>query len=200
VLVGDPLDRDADFYRLTQNQDRWWNASDSAPIGSKSFNRYAEWLRLWNVKASKRWVLWQIPLGNSAMKNVANDGTPSSGYKDNRTEYFFANGTAHISKFADVGVISLLFGAGTGGQSSYQNDQWTDGQLFMKTKAGAIINAGGVASSACNSLRTQPGAGRRTSTPSPFEGRSRSGSARSTPARRPRAHGADFPAHFHALA
>ncbi len=144
LLVGDPLDRDADFYRLTQGQDRWWDASDSASIASKSFNRYAEWLRLWNAKALKRWVLWQVPLGNSNSKNVYNNGGPSEGYKDNRPEYFFANGTAHIEKFADSGVIALLFGAGAGGQSSYGNDQYTDGQLFMKTRAGAILNAGGV--------------------------------------------------------
>ncbi len=144
VLVGDPLDRDADFYRLTQNQDRWWDASDSASISSKSFNRYAEWLRLWNVKAQKRWVLWQIPLGNSNAKNVYNNGGASEGYKDNRPEYFFGNGTAHIEKFADTGVIALLFGAGAGGQSSYGNDQYGDGQLFMKSRAGAILNAGGV--------------------------------------------------------
>lgn len=145
VLVGDPLDRDADFYRLTQNQNRTWDPSDSASISSRSFNRYAEWLRLWNAKAQKRWVLWQIPLGNSNHRNVANDGSPSAGYKDNRPEYFFASGTAHIEKFADAGVIALLFGAGAGGQSSYQNDQYTDGQLFMKSRAGAILNAGGVA-------------------------------------------------------
>jgi hypothetical protein len=144
VLVGDPLDRDADFYRLTQGQDRWWNASDSASISSRSFNRYAEWLRLWNVKASKRWVLWQIPLGNSNHKNVYNNGGASEGYKDNRPEYFFGSGTAHIEKFADTGVIALLFGAGAGGQASYGNDQYTDGQLFMKSRAGAILNAGGV--------------------------------------------------------
>jgi hypothetical protein len=144
VLVGDPLDRDADFYRLTQNQDRWWDASDSASISSRSFNRYAEWLRLWNVKAQKRWVLWQIPLGNSSAKNVYNNGGPAEGYKDNRPEYFFANGTAHIEKFADAGVIALLFGAGAGGQSSYGNDQYSDGQLFMKSRAGAILKAGGV--------------------------------------------------------
>ncbi len=144
VLVGDPLDRDADFYRLTQGQDRWWNASDTASISSKSFNRYAEWLRLWNAKALKRWVLWQIPLGNSNSKNVYNNGGPSEGYKDNRPEYFFGSGTAHIEKFADSGVIALLFGAGAGGQSSYGNDQYTDGQLFMKSRAGAILNAGGV--------------------------------------------------------
>jgi PA14 domain len=144
VLVGDPLDRDADFYRLTQGSERWWDASDTAPITSRSFNRYAEWLRLWNVKAQKRWVLWQIPLGNSSSKNVYNNGGPGEGYKDNRPEYFFGSGTAHIEKFADVGVISLLFGAGAGGQSSYQNDRFSDGQLFMKSRAGAILNAGGV--------------------------------------------------------
>ncbi|MFL6620446.1 MAG: hypothetical protein ACJ8MH_17700, partial [Povalibacter sp.] len=69
-LVGDPLDRDADFYRLTQGADRWWDAADNASINSRSFNRYAEWLRLWNVKSSKRWLLWQIPVGNSNHLNV----------------------------------------------------------------------------------------------------------------------------------
>ena len=144
MLVGDPLDRDSDYYVLVQGQNRWWDASDSASINSKSFNRYAEWLRLWNVKAAKRWVLWQIPLGNSNHRNVANDGSARAGYKDNRPEYFFGNGTAHMAKFADAGVIGLLFGAGAGGQSSYQNDNYTDGQLFMKSRAGAILNAGGV--------------------------------------------------------
>jgi hypothetical protein len=145
VLVGDPLDRDSDFYRLTQNQDRWWDASDSAPIASKSFNRYAEWARIWNQAAGKRWVLWQIPLGNSNHLNVANNSGPREGYKDNRPEYFFGNGTAHLQKFADIGVIGLLFGAGATGQSSYPNDVYTDGTLFMKTRAGAILASGGVA-------------------------------------------------------
>jgi len=144
VLVGEPLDRDSDYYKLVQNQDRWWDPSDTASISSKSFNRYAQWLLLWNQKAQKRWVLWQIQLGNSNHKDVANNGGSAEGYKDNRPEYFFLNGTAHIQKFADSGVIALLFGAGAGGQSSYQNDTYTDGQLFMKSRAGAILNAGGV--------------------------------------------------------
>lgn len=144
VMVGDPLDRDADFYRLTQNQDRWWDASDSAPIASKSFNRYAEWLRIWNLTARKRWVLWQIPLGNSNHLNVANTGASREGYKDNRPEYFFGSGTAHLQKFADAGVIALLFGAGATGQSSFTNDTYTDGALFMKSRAGAILATGSV--------------------------------------------------------
>jgi hypothetical protein len=38
-----------------------------------------------------------------------------------------------------------LFGAGAGGQSSYQNDTYSDGQLFMKSRAGAFLKAGGLA-------------------------------------------------------
>ncbi len=144
VLVGDPLDRDSDYYKVVLGQDRWWDASDTASLTTKSFNRYAEWVRLWNGKASRRWILWQIPLGNSNHRNVNNDGSSRAGYKDNRPEYFFANGTAHMAKFADAGVIALLFGAGAAGQSSYQNDTFTDGQLFMKSRAGAILSAGGV--------------------------------------------------------
>jgi hypothetical protein len=149
VLVGDPLDRDSDYYRVVQGQtNRWWDASDTASISSRSFNRYAEWLRLWNQKARRRWVLWQIPLGNSNHKNVWNNGGAREGYKDNRTEYFFAGGTAHLVKFANAGVIALLFGAGAGGVSSYQNDTYTDGQPFMKSRAGAFLNAGGLPLSA----------------------------------------------------
>ena len=94
-------------------QNRWWDASDTASISSRSFNRYAEWLRLWNVKAQKRWVLWQIPLGNSNHLNVYNNGGARQGYKDNRPEYFFgANSAAHLQKFANAGVVGLFFGAG----------------------------------------------------------------------------------------
>lgn len=145
-LVGDPLDRDADFYRVTQGADRWWDASDSASINSKSFNRYAEWLRLWNLKSSKRWVLWQIPLGNSNHSNVYNNGQPREGYRDNRPEYFFGTSSiAHLEKFASSGVVGLFFGAGAGGQSSFQNDTYTDGQLFMRSRAGSFLRAGGLA-------------------------------------------------------
>lgn len=157
VLVGDPLDRDADYYRLVLGQDRWWDASDSASISSKSFNRYAEWLRLWNVKSNKRWVLWQIPLGNSNHRNVSNDGSARAGYKDNRPEYFFGtNGAAHRDRFASAGVIALMFGAGTGGMSWYSNDQYTDGQLFMQSRAGAFLRTGGLAIPAGPSGGTSP--------------------------------------------
>ena len=146
VLVGDPLDRDADFYRVVNgdNGDHWWDTSANASVNSRSFNRYAEWLRLWNVKSKKRWVLWQIPLGNSNHLNVENTGNPREGYKDNRPEYFFGGGTDHLRKIADAGVIALLFGGGAAGVSGYTNDEYFDGQLFMKSRAGAFLDAGGL--------------------------------------------------------
>lgn len=146
VLVGDPLDRDSGYYEVIQGagETRWWDASDSAPINSRSFNRYAEWMRLWNITSGKRWVLWQIPMGNANHLNVWNNGGPREGFKDNRAEYFFANGTDHLRKFADAGAIALLFGPGASGQSYCTNDVYTDGQLFLQSRAGAILNAGGV--------------------------------------------------------
>ncbi|MGE6759854.1 hypothetical protein ACQKGO_17700 [Corallococcus interemptor] len=163
VLVGDPLDRDADFYRLTQGADHLWDMSDSASLTSRSYNRYAEWLRLWNQTTGKRWMLWQIPLGNSNHLNINNGGGPRQGYKDNRTEYFFgASGDAHRRKFANVGVIALLYGAGAGGQSSYQNDQGTDGQPYLKQRASTFLNAGGLVLPAAGTTLPPPGGGGST--------------------------------------
>lgn len=143
LLVGDPCDRDADYYRTQFGEDRWWDMADNAPVASKSFNRYAEWLRLWNAKAEKRWVLWQVPLGNSSHKNVANKGGYREGFKDNRVEYFMSNGDqTHARKFAEAGVVGLLFGAGKDDQSSYKNDYGTNGQLYMKSQAAAFYANG----------------------------------------------------------
>jgi hypothetical protein len=70
---------------------------------------------------------------------------PREGYRDNRAEYFFGpSGAAHREKFASSGVIALLFGRGEGRQSSYTNDYYKDGQLFMKSRAGAFLRAGGL--------------------------------------------------------
>ncbi|NPC69950.1 hypothetical protein HPP05_09350 [Corallococcus exiguus] len=163
VVVGDPLDRDADFYRLTQGADHTWDMSDAASLTSRSYNRYAEWLRLWNQTSGKRWMLWQIPLGNSNHLNINNSGGARQGYKDNRTEYFFGtSGDAHRRKFANVGVVALMYGAGAGGQSSYQNDQGTDGQPYLKQRAGTFLNAGGLSLPAAGTTLPPPGGGGST--------------------------------------
>jgi hypothetical protein len=144
-LVGDPSDRDADFYRVKHGMYKWWDTSSVAGINTQSFNRYAEWLRLWNIKAEKRWILWQIPLGNNNHLNVPNTGKPREGYKDNRVEYFLGeNSVANIAKFADCGVVALLFGRGESEQANYTNDQDENGNLYMKARAKNFYNNGGM--------------------------------------------------------
>ncbi len=145
LLVGDPIDRDSDYYLKVKGDDRWWDTTSTASINSKSFNRYAEWLRLWNVKSQKRWLLWQIPLGNKYHLNVDNNGQAQEGYKDNRVEYFLGDhSTEHLAKFADCGVIGLLFGAGDWNQSGYTNDQDDQGNLYMKALGGNFYQRGGM--------------------------------------------------------
>jgi len=51
----------------------------------------------------------------------------------------------HLARFADAGVIGLLFGSGDGGSTTPYNDTWTDNQLFLKSRAGAVISSGGFA-------------------------------------------------------
>lgn len=147
ALVSDPSDRDADYYRqvIGDGGAHWWDASNGASINSRSFNRFREWLRLWNAKSGKRWMVWQLPLGNSNHLNVPNNGGAREGYKDNRPEYFLGtNGLAHSQAFADAGVIALLFGAGMQGMSTFGNDIYTDGKSFMQSRGAAFFAAGGV--------------------------------------------------------
>jgi hypothetical protein len=147
VLVGDPSDRDANYYQLVEMKGgHWWLTEDTAPTYNPSFNRYAQWLHLWNLASQKRWVLWQIPLGNSNHLDVANTGKPREGYKDNRVEFFLGPDYAkHDPLFTQAGVVALYFGAGRGDQSSYTNDIFTDGQPYLKSRAAAYYKQGPVA-------------------------------------------------------
>lgn len=144
-LVGDPLDRDADFYRVNHNQNKWWDMDTTAAINTLSFNRYAEWLRQWNVKSGKRWMLWQIPLGNKHNLNTFNKGGAQEGYKDNRVEYFLGDDyMRHLARYADAGVFALLFGIGQSGQADYLNDYDDNGELYMKARGANFFENGGM--------------------------------------------------------
>jgi hypothetical protein len=143
-LVGDPSDRDAGYYEKVKGMNKWWSTDPNASIDERSMNRYAEWLRLWNVRSGKRWVLWQIPIGNSNHLDVDNAGGPREGYRDNRAEYFLGGGIENLQLFADAGVMSLMFGPGMWGMSGYENDFYTDGQLYVKTRAKQVYDRGGL--------------------------------------------------------
>ena len=156
-IATNPLAADFDWFLYdkadngNQSQDLWWDPSDAAPITSRSFNRYAQWLKFFNTVSSLRWMLWQIPMGNSNSPDIDNPNsaggvapTAAAGWKDNRPEYFFCSqSNRHLGQFADAGVIALLFGAGGTGCTDQTSDFYPDGQLFLKSHAGAVVSAGG---------------------------------------------------------
>lgn len=143
-LVGDPSDRDAGYYEKVKGLNKWWSTDPNASIDERSMNRYAEWLRLWNVRSGKRWVLWQIPVGNSNHLDVDNAGGPRQGYRDNRAEYFLGGGIENLRLFANAGVMSLMFGPGMWGMSNYENDYYTDGELYVKSRGKRVYERGGL--------------------------------------------------------
>jgi hypothetical protein len=136
-----------------------WDPSDAASISKPSINRYVEWLRLYNQTSGARWVLHQVPIGNSQHRNVPYDGSARSGYKDNKVEYLLqsespaspAIRTQHLTNFANAGVVGILFGFSDDGDTP-TTDLWTDNQPFLRTHVAAINNSGGftiAASSGC---------------------------------------------------
>jgi len=152
-ITGDTYDllsqhvsvHDFDYTKLVQGRDIWWDASEAASVNSRSFNRYITWLSLWNQKAGRRWVLWEIPVGNSNSLNEANTGQPRGGYRDNRAEWVFGlSGAPHRDVLAKAGVGIMFFGLASTAQASVVNDYYTDGQLFMKSRAGAFLLSGGL--------------------------------------------------------
>jgi hypothetical protein len=137
-------DFDFDYSRLVLNNDVWWDPSDSASASTRSFTRYLTWLSLWNQRSARRWVLWEVPVGNSNHLNVDNIGQIRGGYRDNRVEWLFGwSGDRHRRAMARAGVVLVLCGLAASTQASVTSDYDSEGNLFMQTHAGSFLLSGG---------------------------------------------------------
>lgn len=113
-LVADPSDRDAEWYRLVQNQPgRDWDVA--------KMTTFLQWVKDVSTAVGKPFFLWQLPLGNSYQNNTTNH------YQDHRVELLFA----HMAEVRDAHVVGMLFGAGHGEQTSVESD---GGLLIGKVK------------------------------------------------------------------
>jgi hypothetical protein len=116
LVFHDVTDRDAGFYRFVLgNPDTWWGPADFARL-----NRY---LAGFSRRTRVPIVLWQLPLGNTALNNTWGH------YRDNRVQWWLGRyGRSHLRATRDAGVVGLLFGGGAAGTTSAQ----TDGGLFYR--------------------------------------------------------------------
>jgi hypothetical protein len=117
LLFNDPLDRDAGQYKAQFNQNRWW---DRLNVTFPNFARWESYLHGAIAADNTRpMLLWQVPIGNQYFQTENNtDGH----FQDNRAEYIFG----HIPELMQTGIIGVMFGAGNGGNTTY-NDAKNDG-------------------------------------------------------------------------
>jgi hypothetical protein len=107
IAFGEFSDRDSGFYQYVYGDGghSWWDADD--------FRRSVRFLGGFSRAANKRIVLWQIPLGNTRMRAMANT---TGHYQDNRPEWLLDEpARTHLTAYRDAGVVALLFGGGAGG-------------------------------------------------------------------------------------
>ena len=122
-LTVETLDRDADYYRVRRNEERWWDFSNQT---LPNFAQHFQWASELKNIINKPLVWWQIPLGNAESPNT-NAAYPFSGlqgFKDNRVDYFMS----HTDEIVSLGGVLIAFGAGAGNQTN----PLTDGGNFVR--------------------------------------------------------------------
>lgn len=142
-VVVETSDRDAGYYQTVNNQDTWWDPTDTT---LPDYKQDLAWIQALTEALGTPALYWQTPLGNASQNNTTNH------YQDNRVDYFFGGSAAqvesgapvtvpaHWSQLAAAHVIGVAFGAGASGQTTPGTD---GGNLFAKTKA--YVSSGGQA-------------------------------------------------------
>ena len=107
VTFTDWSDRDVGFKRaiLGAGSDAWWDSSDRA--------RAVRFIRGYSKRARHRVVVWQLPVGNTAMRAMNNAW---GHYQDNHVQWLLGpNHGKHLKALAGAGAIAFLFGGGADG-------------------------------------------------------------------------------------
>lgn len=140
LVFTDTSDRDAGYYQYVYgNTHTWWDRTDQT---LPNFANFRAWLAGVNAGTGRRIVLWQTPVGN---QYFATENNTDGHYQDNRAEYFLGDGPsyAHLTDFANAGVVGMLFGRGAGGPTTYDD-----------SKGDGVTNPAPVTSYQCNACNT----------------------------------------------
>jgi hypothetical protein len=114
LLFNDVADRDAGFYKYVYGARHiFW---DRRNMRLPNFHRWERYIHAVSKTASRRVLVWQIPLGNQYFRS---ENDTDGHYQDNRAEYFFH----HVPELKRAGIIGLLFGRGNGGSTTNTDDK-----------------------------------------------------------------------------
>ncbi len=129
LIFSDPSDRDADWFRKVKGTSTRWAAMNfTATSGARSWGKVANVINLMSTKLNRRFMFWQMPIGNTFYKtcdntnghfrdNSAQAMIPSSTYDGSLGatpgDAYSASDTSKGPKYwASKGVIGCLFGEG----------------------------------------------------------------------------------------
>jgi len=116
LMFYDIADRDAALYQSWGDPNRWWDTTNST---YPNFNRFNQFALAITTATGKRGMLWQVPIGNTLYKSMNNT---THHWQDNKAQYYL-NDTSyqHVQDLANSGIIGILFGAGDGNSTSYDD-------------------------------------------------------------------------------
>jgi hypothetical protein len=120
LLFFDPSDRDAGYYAPQDNAywKHWWDLNN---VTYPNFARFQAFVGGVTSGTNTKAMLWQVPIGNRLSRSENNT---VGHWQDNRVEYFLGpNYLQHLQSWISSGLIGILFGAGTGGQSGNEDSQ-----------------------------------------------------------------------------
>jgi hypothetical protein len=121
LLFYDIADRDAAYYQSIGDPNHWWDVNNAT---YPNFNRFHQFASAITTLTNKRGILWQVPIGNTLYRSLNNT---AHHWQDNRVQYYLnSNGRQQLQDLANSGIIGLLFGAGDGQTTTY-NDAAGDG-------------------------------------------------------------------------
>jgi hypothetical protein len=107
VVFTDVADRDAAFKQFV------YGDGGASWLDTTDFQNSARFLGKFATTTGTRFVIWQIPLGNTHMRAENNT---SGHYQDNRVETLLDDAArTYLTAYRDAGVVALLFGGGASG-------------------------------------------------------------------------------------
>ncbi|MEI6044946.1 MAG: hypothetical protein WCS37_11385, partial [Chloroflexota bacterium] len=116
LLFYDIADRDAALYASWGSTSSWWDTNN---VNFPNFNQFHQFVATLTTSTGKRGLLWQIPIGNTLYRSMNNT---TNHWQDNRVQYYLnSSGNQHLQDAANAGLIGMLFGAGDGQTTSYDD-------------------------------------------------------------------------------
>ncbi len=116
LMFYDIADRDAAYYTSLGSSNHWWDPNNQVYPNFSRFNQFAAAV---TTATNRRGMLWQVPIGNTLYQSLNNT---THHWQDNRVQYYLGGGTSqHLQDLSDSGLVGILFGAGDGNTTSYDD-------------------------------------------------------------------------------